>query len=436
MITRYELPEMANLWTDKHKFEVWWKIEYLALKAMAEFELIPASDFKKIQENITIDADRITEIETQVKHDMIAFTKTISEQLGPEQRWIHFGLTSSDILDTSLAYITREANELINQKFWNLLRILKKMALKYKDTPIIGRTHGMFAELTTFGFKVAVWYDVMMCNYQHFCIARESIETGKLAGPVGTYSNIDPRIQEYVCEQLNLNSAKIATQVIQRDRHARYIENLSVTASCIEMLATELRHLQRSEINEVAEGFSVNQKGSSSMPHKQNPITAENICGLARIIRGYSIPALENINLWHERDISHSSVERLMFPDVISLFYFILDKTCQLLTNLEIKPEVMQNNIDKSQHLIFSQAVMLKLIASKAWSREQAYDFVQKATLTTLEKKIDFQKALLLANVPLTQQELRECFDPSRSLRHIDTIFQRLNISQTSETDV
>lgn len=431
MIERYSLPEMKALWELNSKYKFWLQVELAVCEAYREIGIIPNSDFDKIINLAKYDSERIIEIENDVKHDFIAFLTNINENLGDVSGFMHMGLTSSDVIDTALSLQIRQANFILFDDLTKLIGILRIKALEYKDTIMIGRTHGIHAEPITMGLKFALWYDVMKRNYIRLSQSAEELYVGKIAGAVGTYANVDPRIEQITCRLLELKPVNICTQIIQRDIHARYIQSLSLIASCIDQIATELRSLQRTEILEVEEGFSNNQKGSSAMPHKKNPISGENLCGLARIVRSYSVAALEDVVLWNERDISHSSAERIMIPDSTILLNYMIDRLTKTIDKLQVYPENMLGNLNKCGGIIFSQRIMLKLV-EKGLTREKAYRIVQKNAhqeWNTLDG--NFKQALVRdENITnhLDITEIEECFDPSYHLENIDYIYDKLGL--------
>ena len=420
---------MRNIWTEESKFDSYLKVEILACEAWSKLNIIPIDDILKIKEKAKISIKRIKEIEEETKHDVIAFTRSVSECLGEEKKWIHYGLTSTDVVDTSNAYLIKKANDIIYDDLLDFIKVLKLKALKYKNTPCIGRTHGIHAEITSFGLKWVLWYEEMMRNLKRFESARFDIECGKISGAVGNYVNVDPFVEKYVCENLGISVANISTQVIQRDRYAYYISVLALIASSLEKIATEIRSLQRTEIHEVDEYFSKKQKGSSAMPHKKNPISSENICGCARLMRGYMIPAFEDIALWHERDISHSSVERILLPDATELIDYMLNRFKGVLENLIVYEDNMLKNIYKTNGAIFSQRVMTKLI-KKGLSREEAYDKIQKLALISYNENKDFKKLVLDSDVSniLNNEEIESSFTLDYYFRKIDYIYEKCNI--------
>lgn len=431
MIERYTRPEMGAIWTDENKYKAWLEVEILACEAWAELGEIPKADVQKIRENARFDVERILEIEQETRHDVVAFTRAVSESLGEERKWVHYGLTSTDVVDTALSYLIKQANEIIEKDLERFIEILKQKAIEHKYTVMMGRTHGVHAEPTTFGLKMALWHEEMKRNLERFRQAADGIRYGKLSGAVGTYTNIDPFVEQYVCGKLGLKPAPISTQTLQRDRHAYYIATLSLIATSIEKFATEIRGLQKSETREVEEFFSKGQKGSSAMPHKRNPIGSENMTGMARVLRGYMVTAYENVSLWHERDISHSSAERIILPDATIAINYMLNRFGNIVKNLTVFPENMKRNMDKTLGLIYSQRVLLALI-DKGMSREAAYDTVQPKAMESWEKQVPFKE--LLKKDPaiqsrLTEAELEECFDYHYHLKHVDTIFDRLGLN-------
>ncbi|MCM3593885.1 adenylosuccinate lyase [Brevibacillus borstelensis] len=430
MIERYSRPEMRAIWTEENKFKAWLEVEILACEAWSKLGVIPAEDVKKLRENAGFDIKRIYEIEEETRHDVVAFTRAVSETLGEEKKWIHYGLTSTDVVDTALSYLIRQANEILEKDLEDFIQILADKAREHKDTVMMGRTHGVHAEPTTFGLKLALWHEEMKRNLARFRSAKKEIAYGKISGAVGTYANIDPFVEKYVCEQLGLEPAPISTQTLQRDRHAEYMATLALIATSLDKFATEIRGLQKSEMREVEEAFAKGQKGSSAMPHKRNPIGCENISGLARVIRGHMLSAYENVPLWHERDISHSSVERVILPDATQLLNYMLRRFMNIVKNLTVFPENMKRNMDRTFGLIYSQQVMLKLI-EKGMSREQAYDTVQPRAMQAWEEQRSFRAILEedeTVTSTLSKEELDDCFDYRYHLKHVDTIFQRLGL--------
>ena len=430
MLNIYSRKVMRDIWSEDAKFNAYLKVEILACEAWSKLGEIPAEDVEKLWQNASFNVDRIYEIEQQTKHDVVAFTRAVSETLGPEKKWIHYGLTSTDVVDTAYGYLYKQANEILLADIEKFMDVLKKMALKYKNTVCMGRTHGVHAEITTFGLKFALWYEEMKRNLERFKAACKDVECGKISGAVGTFANTPPFVQDYVCEKLAINSANISTQVLQRDRHAHYYATLALIASSLEKMAMEIRHLQRTEVREVEEYFNKGQKGSSAMPHKRNPIGSENICGCSRIMRGYMVASYEDIPLWHERDISHSSAERILSCDATCLLDYMLNRFTKIIDTLTVFEDNMYANIYKTYGVIFSQRFMLKLI-EKGMSREMAYDTVQPNAIKSWENKLDFKKLMeedeRVKNT-LTQEEIDDCFDPSYQIRNVDIIFKRVGL--------
>ena len=403
----------------------------MACEAWSELGIIPKADVEKLWKNAKFDVERIYEIEKDTRHDVVAFTRAVSETIaGDEKKWIHYGLTSTDVVDTALSYLLKQANEILLKDIERFIEILKVKAKKHKYTVMMGRTHGVHAEPTTFGLKMALWYEEMKRNLERFQAAAEGIRVGKISGAVGTYANIDPFVEQYVCEKLGLKQAPISTQTLQRDRHANYMGTLALIAASIEKFATEIRGLQKSEQREVEEFFAKGQKGSSAMPHKRNPIGSENMVGLARLIRGHMITAYENVSLWHERDISHSSAERVILPDATIALNYMLNRFMNIVENLTVFEDNMKRNMDRTFGLIYSQRVLLALI-DKGLSREEAYDTVQPKTAESWDKQIQF-RPLVEADPKITDilssEEIADCFDYSWHLKHVDTIFNRLGL--------
>jgi adenylosuccinate lyase len=428
MIPRYTRPEMGRLWDVETKYQRWLDIEVAVCEAWAELGEIPKDDLKEIKKRARFDVKRIDEIEKVVRHDVIAFLTSVAQSLGPEARFIHKGLTSSDILDTALALLMKESADVIMKDLSALMAILKKQAYKYKDTLMMGRSHGVHAEPITFGLKFALWYEDMKRNLERMKRAREVISVGKLSGAVGTFSNIPPIIEEKVCKKLGLRPEPVATQVVQRDRHAEYLTTLALIAASIEKIATEIRHLQRSEVLEVEEPFMAGQKGSSAMPHKRNPVGCENLSGLARLVRTNALAALEDIALWHERDISHSSVERIIIPDSTIVVDYMLDRLKGILDGLHVYPKRMKENMGRSYGLFTSQRVMLALL-DKGLDRERAYSMVQANAMKSWKEETEFKKILLKdreVRKYLTAQDIGEIFDVGYYLKNVDYIFRRV----------
>ena len=419
---------MARIWEPENRYRKWLDIELYACEAHAEMGAIPHDAVERIKAKAKFDIQRIDEIEKEVKHDVIAFLTSVADYIGDDSRFVHLGLTSSDVLDTSFAMLLSEASDLIIADIRRLMEAIRKRAVEHKDTPMIGRSHGIHAEPVTFGIKLALWYDEMRRNLRRMEAAKETVSYGKISGAVGTFANIDPKVEEYVCKKAGLKPAPCSTQIIQRDRHAEFFSTLAIIASSIEKFAVEIRHLQRTEVLEVEEFFSKGQKGSSAMPHKRNPVLSENLSGLARLLRGYAVSALENVPLWHERDISHSSVERVIGPDATTLMDFMLNRCCGLIENLVVYPANMMKNINQMRGLIFSQRVLLEL-ANAGASREKAYALVQRNAMKVWEEGKDFQVELLAdpeVRGYLSEEKIREAFDLGYHLKHVDTIFQRV----------
>ncbi|MGP3561947.1 adenylosuccinate lyase [Geobacillus sp. BK01] len=430
MIERYTRPEMGAIWTEENRFKAWLEVELLACEAWAELGVIPKEDVRRLRENASFDIRRIKEIEEETRHDVVAFTRAVSETLGEERKWVHYGLTSTDVVDTALGYLLKQANAILRCDLENFIQILKEKAREHKYTVMMGRTHGVHAEPTTFGLKLALWYAEMERNLARFNQAAEMVEVGKISGAVGTYANIDPFVEQYVCEKLGLTPAPISTQTLQRDRHAYYMATLALIATSIEKFAVEIRGLQKSEVREVEEFFAKGQKGSSAMPHKRNPIGSENMTGMARVIRGYMVTAYENVPLWHERDISHSSAERIILPDATIALNYMLNRFANIVKHLLVYPENMKKNMERTFGLIYSQRVLLALI-DKGMTREEAYDLVQPKAMEAWERQVPF-RPLLEADERitnrLTSEELDNCFDYRHHLKHVDTIFARLGL--------
>ena len=428
MIPRYTRPEMGKIWTDQRKFEAWLQIEILVCEALSQSGEVPAEAVREIKEKASFDIRRIDEIEKVTKHDVLAFLTNVGESIGPLSRYLHYGLTSSDILDTSLAMLLKDASALILQDIRRVLEVLKKKAFQHKETLMIGRSHGIHAEPITFGLKMTLWYDEMKRNLIRMERAKEAVSVGKISGAVGTFAHIPPSVEEFVCGRLGLKPAPISTQIVQRDHHAEFFTTLAIIASSIEKFSVELRHLQRTEVLEAEEFFSKGQKGSSAMPHKRNPIASENLSGLARLVRSYSLAALENIPLWHERDISHSSVERVIGPDATILIDYMLHRFSSLVENLIVYPENMKANLEKMGGLIFSESILLSL-TRKGLSREEAYGVVQRNAMRVWEKGEDF-KTLLVRDETVkrffSEKELDALLDVRAHLRHVDDIFRRV----------
>ncbi len=432
MIERYTLPQIGKIWEDENKFRIWLDIEILACEAQSKLGHIPESAVREIREKANFEVERILEIEEEVHHDVIAFLTNVAEYVGESARFIHYGMTSSDILDTALAVQMKQAGELIRQKFDTVLQALKKKAMQYKDTVTIGRSHGVHAEPTTFGFKLAVWYSEMLRNRERLGQAIKTISVGKISGAVGNFAHLDPFVEEYVCEKMGLQPAAVSTQILQRDRHAEYISALAIIAATLEKISVEIRHLQRTEVLEVEEPFGSRQKGSSAMPHKKNPILSERISGMARLLRGHLISALENVALWHERDISHSSVERVIIPDATITVYYMLEKIRFILDGMVINETRMKQNLESSRGLIFSQSVLLHLI-DKGVSREAAYQMVQRNALkvwkqenTTFLEEVKKDRDILNY---ISSEELYKICNLENRIKNTNVAFKRLRLT-------
>ncbi len=433
MIDRYTRPEMAEIWSEENKYRQWLEVELAAAEALAQTNDVPPEAARMLRKHATFDLKRIQEIEREVKHDVIAFTTAVSEGMtaageAGAARWLHYGLTSNDVVDTAQALMVRSASEVILKGINDLAAVLKKRAFEFKDAVQIGRTHGMHAEPITFGLKLALWYDEVQRNMTRFSAAAEGMRVGKISGAVGTFGHIGPKAEERICQRLGLRPAPIASQVISRDRHANYVATLALVAATLEKIALEIRHLQRTEIREAEEPFAKGQKGSSAMPHKRNPVTCEQICGLARVARSNAQAAFENIALWHERDISHSSVERVILPDTTTILDYMLSRTIWLISGLVVSPERMRRNLDLTRGLVFSGQLLLDLAAA-GMSREEAYRLVQGHAMSAWENEADFRAAVEsdpLIKLHLKAEALEDTFSISRQLRNIDQIFQRV----------
>ncbi|AWM74339.1 adenylosuccinate lyase [Lactobacillus apis] len=430
MLERYTRPEMGKIWSDENKYAAWLKVEIAATNAWCEAGEVPKEDAEKIAKNASFTAERVAELEQVTHHDVVAFTRTVSESLGPEKKWVHFGLTSTDVVDTAQGYILKQADEIIRQDLHELKKTIAEKARKYKNTVEMGRTHGVQAEPTTFGLKLARWYAEINRDIERFEHAAKGVESGKISGAVGTFANVPPEIETSVLKQLGLTQQPITSQVLPRDLHAEYIATLALIATSIENWATEIRGLQRSEIHEVEEHFRAGQKGSSAMPHKRNPIGSENLCGMARVLRGHIVTAYEDVTLWHERDISHSSAERIILPDSTIAIDYMLDRFNRILTNLDIFPETMLKNMDKTYGLIYSQRLLLKLIDEAGLSREDAYDMVQKLTTKSWNEGISFRKLVEESKIMdyLSEADVADAFDYHYHLRHVDEIFKKVGL--------
>ncbi len=430
MIERYSRKVMRDVWTEENKFSAYLEVEILSCEAWSKLGVIPEEDVAKIRAAAKFDVRRIQEIEEQTRHDVVAFTRAVSESLGEEKKWVHYGLTSTDVVDTANGYLLKQANAILLKDLEAFQEVLKRRAHEFKNTPCIGRTHGIHADITSFGLKWALWYEEMKRNIERFKFACKGVEAGKMSGAVGNFANIPPFIQDYVCEHLGINSANISTQVLQRDRHAYYIATLAIIASTLEQMAFEVRNLQRTEVREVEEAFRKGQKGSSAMPHKRNPISSENICGCARVMRGYMTASSENVALWHERDISHSSTERIILPDATELLDYMLNRFMGILDNLVVYPERMMFNIYQTKGVIFAQRVMNALIG-KGLSREEAYDTVQPVAMKAWTEGLDYL-TLLKDNEKvcglLSNEELESCFTLEYYFKNVDYIFGRVGL--------
>ncbi|MFQ5949238.1 MAG: adenylosuccinate lyase [Nitrospiria bacterium] len=428
MIDRYSRPRMAAIWKSAHKYETWLAVELLACEALVREGEVPASALNVIRSNAKIDSDRIDALEKEVKHDVIAFLSSVAEKVGEEGRFLHLGMTSSDVLDTSLAVLMRQAADLLIDDLEGLLEVLKEKAHQYKETIMIGRSHGIHGEPITFGLKMALWYAETERNLLRMRQAREVISFGKISGAMGTYAHLSPSVERYVCDKLGLKPEPVSNQIVQRDRHAQYIQTLALIAASLEKFATEIRHLQRTEVLEAEEPFETGQKGSSAMPHKRNPVGSENICGLARVIRSHAAAALEDVPLWHERDISHSSVERIILPDSTILLDYILYRFTKILNGLFVYPEKMMQNLERTGGTLFSQNILLLLI-KKGMKREDAYEIVQRVAMDVYEEGGTFKEALQKhpkLSSYVNPKEVEACFDPRQFIRHIETIYKRV----------
>lgn len=428
MIERYTRESMGKIWRPEYKYQKWLEVEIGVCEALTELGEIPRDSLERIKKNARFSIERMEAIEKEVRHDVIAFITCVSESLGEDARYIHLGLTSSDVLDTSMAILLNEASEIIIDDIKALLHILKEKAFMYKDTVMIGRSHGVHAEPISFGLKLAVWYEEMKRNLRRMQEAKDNISYGKISGAVGTFAHIAPEVEAYVCEKCGLKPAPISTQIIQRDRYAQYFTTLAIISSSIENMAVEIRHLQKTEVLEAEEYFARGQKGSSAMPHKRNPIISENLSGLARLVRSYSLASLENIPLWHERDISHSSVERVIAPDSTILIDYMLNRSIKLIEQLIVYPQHMMDNLNKTKGLIFSERILLELMR-KGLSRDDAYTLVQRNAMKVWEGGDDFKTLLLKDSdvlAGLSAQEIDQCFDLGHHLRYVDYIFERV----------
>jgi len=436
VISRYTRPEMGRIWADENKFRMWLAVEVAATETLAEAGLVPQEAAKAIREKGDFNLARIQQVEAEVKHDVIAFTTAVAEKVGPQSRWLHYGLTSNDVVDTAQALQIKEASGLIAKDLKALRAVLKRRAFEFKDTPMIGRTHGIHAEPITFGIKLANWYSETERNIVRFERAAEEMRVGKLSGAVGTFAHLEPEYEVQICERLGLKAAEISSQVIQRDRHANYISTLAVIAATLDMIATEIRHLQRTEVREAEEFFSEKQKGSSAMPHKRNPVTCEQISGLARVVRSNAQAAFENVALWHERDISHSSVERVILPDSTILVDYLLNKTTKLLDTLLVYPKRMLQNLESTGGLVFSGQLLLDL-AESGMLREDAYRLVQEHAMRAWKQGLNFRE-LVTKDKKISKRvspvQLSRAFSLKRQLRNVDKIFERVFGESTAKS--
>jgi adenylosuccinate lyase len=437
LISRYTRPEMGRIWSEENRFQKWLDVELAATETLAEAGIAPREAAKKLRERARVDVSRINEIEAKVRHDVIAFTVSVQETVGDVEagRWLHYGLTSNDVVDTAQALLIREASQLIEKKIEALGEVLERRAWEFKDTPEIGRTHGIHAEPITFGLKVANWYAENRRDLARFQVAAQQMAVGKISGAVGTCTHLGPEIEEKICQRLGLATAPITSQVIERDRHAQYLSTLAVVAASLERICTEIRHLQRTEVREVEEPFGGEQRGSSAMPHKRNPVSSEQICGLARVVRGNATAAFENIALWHERDISHSSVERVILPDSTTLVDYMLHKTTEIVANMKVFPERMARNLNATLGLVFSGQLLQDLVEHGA-PREDAYKWVQGHAMAAWESETSFRDRVTAdAGIRkfLDEKALAHTFDLHRQLRAVDAIFRRVFGSKTAE---
>jgi adenylosuccinate lyase len=428
VIPRYTRPEMARIWSDENRFRTWLAVEVAATETLAAAGIVPKEAAKAIHARADFNVDRIFQIEAEVKHDVIAFTTAVAEIVGPHARWFHYGLTSNDVVDTAQALLIQQASSLISGDLERLAEALERRAFEFKDTPMIGRTHGIHAEPITFGFKIANWYSETERNIARFKAAAEDLRVGKFSGAVGTFAHLTPELEEKICARLGLKAAPVSSQVIQRDRHAHYLATLATVASTLDKIATEIRHLQRTEVREVEEYFSEKQKGSSAMPHKRNPVTSEQISGLARVVRSNAQAGFENVALWHERDISHSSAERIIIPDSTTLADYLLNKMANLIETMFVYPERMMANLESTHGLVFSGQLLLDLVESGI-SREDAYRLVQSHAMRAWKENLDFRELIL--NDPeisgrVPRAKIERAFDLKRQLKNIDKIFARV----------
>ena len=434
MIPRYTRPEMARIWSDENRFRTWLAVEVAATETLAAAGIVPKDAARAIRARANFNVDRIFQIEAEVKHDVIAFTTAVAEIVGPHARWFHYGLTSNDVVDTAQALLIQQASSLIAGGLERLAEVLERRAFEFKDTPMIGRTHGVHAEPITFGFKIANWYSETERNLARFKAAAEDLRVGKFSGAVGTFAHLTPELEEKMCARLGLKAAAVSSQVIQRDRHAHYLATLATIASTLDKIATEIRHLQRTEVREAEEYFSEKQKGSSAMPHKRNPVTCEQISGLSRVVRSNAQAGFENVALWHERDISHSSAERIIIPDSTTLADYLLNKTANLIETMFVYPERMMANLESTRGLVFSGQLLLDLVESGV-SREDAYRLVQSHAMRAWKENLDFHE--LIFNDPeirgrVPRAKIEHAFDLRRQLKNIDKIFARVFSNQAA----
>lgn len=436
MIDRYSRPQMANLWTLEERMKWWLEVEILSVEAWSQLGVIPQEDAQKIRKNASFDVNRVLDIEQETRHDVVAFTRAVSESLGDEKKWVHYGLTSTDVVDTALCAQLLQPMRIIREDMTHLLATVKSLAKAHQYTVMMGRTHGVHAEPTTFGLKAALWYAEIERDLERFDAACERMRYGKISGAVGTYANVDPKVEEMVCRRLGLKPSPISTQTLQRDRHAEFVFTLALIGTTLDKIATEIRSLQKSEVRELEEPFYKGQKGSSAMPHKRNPVSCEQISGLSRVLRGYVIPALEDVPLWHERDISHSSVERVIFPDATILADYLLNRMNRILSDIHVYPENMRKNMERTHGLVFSQRVLTTLIDA-GLSREEAYDTVQPLAMQAWEESTSF-KSLVLESEKITaalaSDQIEACFDPTWHIKHVDTIFERLGFTDAQQS--
>jgi len=434
LIPRYTRPEMGRIWSEENRFRTWLEVEVAATETLAEAGMVPKEAARAIRERADFSVDRINEIEAEVRHDVIAFTTAVAEIVGPHARWFHYGLTSNDVVDTAQALLIRQASELIASDLKALSQVLERRAWEFKDTPMVGRTHGIHAEPITFGFKLANWYSETQRNIARFAAAAEDMRVGKFSGAVGIFAHLTPEIEEKICARLGLKAAAVSSQVIQRDRHAHYLATLAVIASTLDKIATEIRHLQRTEVREAEEFFSEKQKGSSAMPHKRNPVNLEQISGLARVVRANAQAGFENVALWHERDISHSSAERVILPDSTTLVDYLLNKTSNLIEKMFVYPERMKANLESTRGLIFSGQLLLDLVEHGV-SREEAYRAVQAHAMRAWKEGLAFHQ-LVLADKEITgkvpRKQIEYAFDLQRQLKNVDKVFARVFAGKAS----